>query len=124
MSHTGQRRGRPGGNLRVTCRPYRREPAGSYRGGYQARGQSKTEGHTHALTAYTWLCTTRAGQNYWLDLIRKCPYYHHQCQVFIGVARTWEDLDTVFRKKDEGVEEEWDTVEAYFAYLYRPLAGG
>ncbi|KAF8419110.1 hypothetical protein EV426DRAFT_712639 [Tirmania nivea] len=26
-------------------------------------------------------------------------------------------------KKEEGEEEEWDAVEAYFAYLYRPLAG-
>ncbi|KAF8425339.1 hypothetical protein EV426DRAFT_708977 [Tirmania nivea] len=26
-------------------------------------------------------------------------------------------------KKEEGEEEEWDAVEAYFAQLYRPLAG-
>ncbi|KAF8416342.1 hypothetical protein EV426DRAFT_709397 [Tirmania nivea] len=36
---------------------------------------------------------------------------------------TWEELDTPIWRKEEGEEEEWDAVEAYFAYLYRPLPG-
>ncbi|KAF8427024.1 hypothetical protein EV426DRAFT_707263 [Tirmania nivea] len=51
------------------------------------------------------------------------PSKYQQRQEFIGDARTWEDLDTPIWKKEEGEEEEWDAVEAYFAYLYRPLAG-
>ncbi|KAF8417930.1 hypothetical protein EV426DRAFT_720885 [Tirmania nivea] len=38
------------------------------------------------------------------------------------LIRTWEELDTPRWKKEEGKEEERDAVEAYFAYLYRPLA--
>ncbi|KAF8416563.1 hypothetical protein EV426DRAFT_704388 [Tirmania nivea] len=50
-------------------------------------------------------------------------HHYQQRQEFIGDARTWEDLDTPIWKKEEGEEEEWDAVEAYFAYLYCPLAG-
>ncbi|KAF8418266.1 hypothetical protein EV426DRAFT_700455 [Tirmania nivea] len=48
-----------------------------------------------------------------------CPHHHQQRRELIGNARTWEDLDTPIWRK----EEEWDAVEAFFAYLYRPLAG-
>ncbi|KAF8419780.1 hypothetical protein EV426DRAFT_700965 [Tirmania nivea] len=43
--------------------------------------------------------------------------------VFLVESRTWEELDTPIWKKEEREEEEWDAVEAYFAYLYRPLPG-
>ncbi|KAF8427051.1 hypothetical protein EV426DRAFT_707313 [Tirmania nivea] len=64
----------------------------------------------------------------WYELLAEAlrqsiPHYHQQRQEFIGDARTWEDLDTPIWKKEEGEEEEWGAVEAYFAYLYRPLAG-
>ncbi|KAF8422939.1 hypothetical protein EV426DRAFT_669791 [Tirmania nivea] len=107
-------------------------------------GSNRCLWHRHALSAYTWLRTNRGPQNYWLHFIRKvdspacpncdhpsedgyhitfdCPHHHQQRQEFIGDARTWEDLDTPIWRKEEG-EEEWDAVEAYFAYLYRPLAG-
>ncbi|KAF8417934.1 hypothetical protein EV426DRAFT_681503 [Tirmania nivea] len=52
-----------------------------------------------------------------------CPHHRQQRQELIGDARTWEDLDKPIWRKEEGEEEEWDAVEAYFAYLYRPLAG-
>ncbi|KAF8415691.1 hypothetical protein EV426DRAFT_703858 [Tirmania nivea] len=52
-----------------------------------------------------------------------CPHHHQQRRELIGNARTWEDLDTPIWRKEEGEEEEWDAVEAFFAYLYRPLAG-
>ncbi|KAF8427023.1 hypothetical protein EV426DRAFT_707262 [Tirmania nivea] len=54
---------------------------------------------------------------------RHLPKHHQQRQELFGNARTWEDLDTPIWRKEEGEEEEWDAVEAYFAYLYRPLAG-
>ncbi|KAF8422241.1 hypothetical protein EV426DRAFT_706424 [Tirmania nivea] len=40
-----------------------------------------------------------------------------------GMPRTWEDLDTPIWRREEGEEDEWDAVQAYFAYLYRPVAG-
>ncbi|KAF8417633.1 hypothetical protein EV426DRAFT_709632 [Tirmania nivea] len=52
-----------------------------------------------------------------------CPHHRQQRQELIGDARTWEELDTPIWRKEEGEEEEWDAVEAYFAYLYCPLAG-
>ncbi|KAF8415770.1 hypothetical protein EV426DRAFT_706527 [Tirmania nivea] len=52
-----------------------------------------------------------------------CPHHRQQRQELIRDARTWEDLDKPIWRKEEGEEEEWDAVEAYFAYLYRPLAG-
>ncbi|KAF8417691.1 hypothetical protein EV426DRAFT_681953 [Tirmania nivea] len=108
-------------------------------------GANRCLWHKHALSAYTWLRTNRGPQNYWLHFIRKvdspscsncdhpsedghhiafdCPKHHQQRQEFVGNARTWEDLDTPIWRREEGEEEEWDAVEAYFAYLYRPLAG-
>ncbi|KAF8416566.1 hypothetical protein EV426DRAFT_704396 [Tirmania nivea] len=41
----------------------------------------------------------------------------------IGDARTLEELDTPMWRKEKGEKEEWDAVEAFFAYLYRSLAG-
>ncbi|KAF8419092.1 hypothetical protein EV426DRAFT_712601 [Tirmania nivea] len=49
-----------------------------------------------------------------------CPKHHQQRQEFIGDARTWEVLNIPIWRKEEGEEEEWDAVEAYFAYLYPP----
>ncbi|KAF8416349.1 hypothetical protein EV426DRAFT_709408 [Tirmania nivea] len=52
-----------------------------------------------------------------------CPRHSQQRQDLIGDASTWEGLDTPIWRKEEGEKEEWDAVEAYFAYLYPPLAG-
>ncbi|KAF8421196.1 hypothetical protein EV426DRAFT_706818 [Tirmania nivea] len=52
-----------------------------------------------------------------------CLGHHQQRQELIGDARTWEDLDAPIWRKEEGEEDEWDAVEAYFAYLYCTLAG-
>ncbi|KAF8424202.1 hypothetical protein EV426DRAFT_707957 [Tirmania nivea] len=41
----------------------------------------------------------------------------------VDAGKTWEELDTPIWRKEEGEEEEWNAVEAYFAYLYRPLTG-
>ncbi|KAF8425303.1 hypothetical protein EV426DRAFT_708939 [Tirmania nivea] len=51
-----------------------------------------------------------------------CTHHRQQRQELIGDAMTWEDLHVPIWKKEEGEEEEWDAVEAYFAYLYRPIA--
>ncbi|KAF8421019.1 hypothetical protein EV426DRAFT_709260 [Tirmania nivea] len=63
---------------------------------------------------------------------RLCGAECHQTHFSINYALVasvfhlfWEELDTPIWRKEEGEEEEeeWDAVEAYFAYLYRPLAG-
>ncbi|KAF8418614.1 hypothetical protein EV426DRAFT_707744 [Tirmania nivea] len=51
-----------------------------------------------------------------------CLQHRQQHQKLIGNARTWEEVDTPVWRREEREEEEWDAVEAYFAYLYRPLA--
>ncbi|KAF8417882.1 hypothetical protein EV426DRAFT_706634 [Tirmania nivea] len=98
--------------------------------------------HRHALSAYTSLRTNQGPQNYWLHFVCKanspacpncdhpsedghhitfdCPHYRQQRQERIGDARTWEDLDKPIWRKEEGEEEEWDAVEAYFAYSTAP----
>ncbi|KAF8414594.1 hypothetical protein EV426DRAFT_722189 [Tirmania nivea] len=108
-------------------------------------GSNRCLWHRHALSAYTGLRTNRGPQNYWLHFVRKvdspacpncdhpsedghhitfdCPHHRQQRQELIEDARTWEDLDKPIWRKEEGEEEEWDAVEAYFAYLYRALAG-
>ncbi|KAF8418734.1 hypothetical protein EV426DRAFT_720453 [Tirmania nivea] len=114
----------------------------------QEQEEGDIVGDRHALSAYTWLRTNRGPQNYWLHFVRRvdsptcpncdhpsedgyhitfdCPHHRQQRQELIGDARTWEDLDTpIWRKEEgeEGEEEEWDAVEAYFTYLYCSLAG-
>ncbi|KAF8427706.1 hypothetical protein EV426DRAFT_682711 [Tirmania nivea] len=108
-------------------------------------GINRSLWHRHAMAAYTWLRTNRGPQNYWLHFVRKvdspacpncdhpsedgshitfdCPHHRRQRQELIGNIKTWEELDTPLWRKEEGEEKEWDAVEAYFAYLYRTLAG-
>ncbi|KAF8424843.1 hypothetical protein EV426DRAFT_716505 [Tirmania nivea] len=98
--------------------------------------------HRHALSAYTRLRTDRGPFNYWLHFVRKVDSHlamvmpharrsPHRLRLpptpptAPGVDRrqkTWEELDTPIWRKEKGEEREWDAVEAYFAYLYRPLA--
>ncbi|KAF8429585.1 hypothetical protein EV426DRAFT_703378 [Tirmania nivea] len=52
-----------------------------------------------------------------------CLHHRRQRQELIGNIKTWEELDTPLWKKEEAEEKEWDAAEAYFAYLYRTLAG-
>ncbi|KAF8424480.1 hypothetical protein EV426DRAFT_716640 [Tirmania nivea] len=51
-----------------------------------------------------------------------CPRHRQQRRNLIRRITSWEELDhPIWRKKNE--DEECETVEAFFAYLYRPLAG-
>ncbi|KAF8427707.1 hypothetical protein EV426DRAFT_699773 [Tirmania nivea] len=45
------------------------------------------------------------------------PRHHQQRHELIGNVTTWGELDKQIWKK-EGENEEWDAVEAYFAYFY------
>jgi len=108
----------------------------------QGFGERRTDWHRHSLSVYTWMGTNRGPQKSWLHQIGKaqdpgcqcgsplqdgdhltfsCPRFATDRANLLGTRKSWEELDKPNWRKDEGDDSHWDTIEAWFDFLYQNL---
>ncbi|KAF8417719.1 hypothetical protein EV426DRAFT_682033 [Tirmania nivea] len=84
-------------------------------------GINRSLWHRHAMAAYTWLRITEARRTTGSTSFAKSTL--RLAQTATTPRRTALISASTAHTTAEGEEKEWDAVEAYFAYLYRTLAG-
>jgi len=51
-----------------------------------------------------------------------CPRFEKERRELLGPRKTWESLDGKNRRKDEGDDSHWDTIEAFFDFIYNEFS--